>query len=259
MVKHLVTSGCSFSDNVGKRWPHYLSETLNTELYNRGQGSAGNDWISSSAIYQANLLLKQGIPSEDILVAVMWSGIDRKGSYINPSIPTYQDLLNRPSNPVSFVGMPANCNQAHDTITSGWLLGSAACSWDNQSIVKLKQEFLAKHYTEEWLMIESLNEWLKLQWFCKSNSLNLINLCYKNIWLYPNMHGPFWEEFPTTNYLYEMLDKQGWVFFNDYDGLYEWTIKNTNKFYSDGIHPLPESHKKYVNDFLYPRVKKLLE
>jgi len=85
-IKHLVTSGCSFSDNIiheGGRWPHYLAEKLNVKLYNRGQGSAGNDWISDSAIYQTNKLLEDGISAQEIAVVACWSGIDRGSIFIS--------------------------------------------------------------------------------------------------------------------------------------------------------------------------------
>ena len=87
---HLVTSGCSFSDNskhpddvVHGRWPHFVAKRIDAKLYNRGEGSCGNDWISKSVIYETQKLLDNGINPQNILVMVMWSGIDRKGKFIS--------------------------------------------------------------------------------------------------------------------------------------------------------------------------------
>jgi hypothetical protein len=85
--KHLVTSGCSFSDNSDLHWPHYLSKKLNLELYNRGMSSAGNGWISKSIIYQTQLLLDSGVHPEEILVVAMWTDIARYDIFIDSNNP----------------------------------------------------------------------------------------------------------------------------------------------------------------------------
>jgi hypothetical protein len=114
----LVTSGCSFSDNIGKRWPHYLADALSLKLFNRGQGSCGNDWIAKTAIYQTQLLLNDGVNPKDILVAVMWSGIDRKGLFISSKeTDNYDNLINSDtysSNPINFIDSQHNkCTESN--------------------------------------------------------------------------------------------------------------------------------------------------
>ena len=73
MKKHIITSGCSFT-NCGKSWPYHIE---GHEVHNVGTVGAGNGYISRAAIWQCEDLIKRGIPSKDIEIIIMWSGIDR--------------------------------------------------------------------------------------------------------------------------------------------------------------------------------------
>ena len=53
-----------------------------------------------------------------------------------------------------------------------------------------------------------------------------------------------------------MLDLNSWVFWNDTGGLYEHTKDNYLKFDSDNLHPTPESHKHYVDNYFVKRLDK---
>ena len=87
--KYLISSGCSFSDNCfGGRWPHFFANSVNAELYNRGQGSCGNDWISKTAIYEAIGLISAGydpnrfaMPSRTIIGTTWWSTNCQSGQW----------------------------------------------------------------------------------------------------------------------------------------------------------------------------------
>lgn len=253
-IKHLVTSGCSFSDNVtfgGGRWPHHLSNALGTQLYNRGQGSAGNDWISDSAIYQTQKLLKEGIPQEDIAVVVCWSGIDRESIYISKDDRNDFDLLinnvGGMSNPVSFIENKPNIDQR--AINKGWLLGSPACSFQNKRIVELKRLRFENFYSKEERIISSLKHWLSLQWFCENNSIKLLNFTYMNI--FKSAYDTFfYEDYPDVKYLFDLLNLKNWWFHKNYSGVREWVSDNNLPFYQGSYHPLPESHKKFAEEVL---------
>jgi hypothetical protein len=276
MYKHIVTSGCSFSDNFGVRWPMVLAQRLDAQLYNRGQGSAGNDWICDSTIYQASTLLQEGIPASEILVVVMWSGIDRTGILLSAKESAYwndivsmRDKQTMP-NPVAFIGQYPNVNVSpNEQINKGWLLGSVNCYFDNPVIKRYKQQFVTRFHTNESLLLQSLNCWLKLQWFCAANKLKLINLTYQNIWHFP--HNPYDSRYSPAGpgldcplsgntytdyeYLFRQLDMDNWFFYRDTDGMYEWCYNEGSGFYSDNWHPSEESHEKYVDEFLCPILK----
>jgi len=248
-MKHLVTSGCSFSDNMGKRWPHYLAEAKNLKLYNRGQGSCGNEWISDSAIYQTQLLLTESIPTEDIMVVVCWSGVDRKSHFVSKDERPDFELLKTTSgchNPVSFIENPPNIQQF--ATDSGWLVGGYNCNFENDHINLFKREYFQRYYSEEESLIISLKHWLALQWFCETHNIMLFNFTYKNIFNYGKY--TFHDRYPNTKYYFDMLNMKTWWFYNIYDGMYEWANENKLEFDEDKFHPSTETHKQFVREVL---------
>ena len=276
MWQHLVTSGCSFSDNLRPpngdltRWPMFLADYTGMKLYNRGQGSAGNDWIADSTIYQLSELLNQGCKPQEIIAIVMWSGIDRNSIFISSDgTPKYADLHVEQfmSNPASFTANPANEYYNPPREGSGWLLGSAHCSFPNDNIQQYKQLLVARYLNDEALMIRSLDNWLKLQWFCAARGVKLVNLTYMNIWHYPG-YGyisdkdqtlesiPYFYDHYGSNiqHLYRELDQSQWLFYGDRGGMYEWCKSEGLGFYSDLVHPSIDSHRKFAEEWLWPRI-----
>ncbi len=262
MIKHLVTAGCSFSDNHGLRWPHYLADSLNAQLYNRGQGSSGNHWIAKSSIYQTQLLLDRGIDPKEILVAVMWSGIDRKDCFVDADTVGFHKLINHLNdhpNPVNFLDNEPNVKNKHSkTSEDGYLSGSAACTFANENINRFKKDLILRYFSPQALAIESYENFLRLQWFCKTNNIKLINQTYMDILHYPNNSTLTRDYYRNVTPLYKMIDFKNWIFWKDTQGLYEYTRDNKLEFYEDGVHPLPESHKFYVDNYLYPQLKEIL-
>ena len=268
MTIHLVTSGCSFSDNYSERWPHYLSSKLNMKLYNRGCGSAGNDYISKSIIYQTQILLDNGIPANKILIAVMWSGIDRKDLFIDyGGIDNYDKLINDHDghpNPTNFLDNEPNVmNKPVKSFKSdGYLHGAASCSFKNNYINKFKAKYILNYLSLQALAIESYENFLRLQWFCESKKIKLINQTYMDILHYPK-HKPDNAMILTKDWfrnitpLYNMIDFTKWALWNNSGGLYEYSKDNNLNFYQDNVHPLPEAHFFYVNNFLIPKLKEL--
>lgn len=251
MNKLLVTSGCSFSDNFDKRWPHFLAERLNRRLINYGYGSAGNDHICNSMIFAINNLLKNGTKFSDIKAVVMWSGIDRQGHFISKNeTHNYENLINsHHTNPANFTLMteiPSNSGRfvpLNKDIDSGWLLGSPNCSWENENITKYKRLYFENFYTYEGCLFNSLNNFLQLQWFCENKGIEILNLTFKGI--FPDVN-----QYSTVKHLYDMIDFNKWKFWDENKGLYEYTKDNNLTFYNDNFHPLPESHQHYVDNFL---------
>jgi hypothetical protein len=87
--KHLVTSGCSFTEGhmIGKigSWAYHLSEMLGLKLYNKASGGQGNEWICDSII--SHLINQETM--EDVVVGVAWSEMTR----ITSSVPLDEDDL----------------------------------------------------------------------------------------------------------------------------------------------------------------------
>ena len=82
-MKHLITSGCSFTETWlenpvnGQTWADYLAPMAKMQLHNVAMSGAGNHIISTYLINKTEELLSLGIPSSDICVVVQWSGIFR--------------------------------------------------------------------------------------------------------------------------------------------------------------------------------------
>ena len=85
-MKHLVTSGCSFSDpnNEQRTWPAYLKDLIQDEyhVYYLGACAQGEDYISRSVICRVQQLLKEN-ESDNIFVMVCWSGLQRRAILVN--------------------------------------------------------------------------------------------------------------------------------------------------------------------------------
>lgn len=102
--KHLITSGCSFTDgfDMGEKgsWAYYLANSLNLELHNRARGGSGNEYIADSIIYY--LWNNKHLISSSV-VGIAWSDVTRlmssvfcsedSGSYLILDTVQPQDFL----------------------------------------------------------------------------------------------------------------------------------------------------------------------
>ena len=258
--KYLVTSGCSFSSNTHKTWPRYLATSLSLELFNWGSNGCGNHWISRSAIYQADSLLRQGVSAEEILLVVMWSSIDRSSMFISQQeTGQFFNLVNRHM-PVNFIRNTANLESFSDP-ESGYLEGCPQISFDNKKISEYKQS-ASQFFPNEQLAIESYENFLKLQWFCAGHKIKLINLTINDIMHYPNSEflKPITTEpltkdyYPNIQHLHQMIDFNQWLFYQETGGLFEYTRDRGLPFEQDRHHPDTRSHWDYVNKFLKPGI-----
>lgn len=250
---------------MGKKWPHHLASNLDLQLHNMGEQSCGNGWISRSAIYQAHTLLESGISAEEILVAVMWSGIDRKGFFISREETTnYGNLALSNREPRSFLNPNPVLTSHHVGKDRGWLEGSNNVHHTAEVDPRIEYRDNAfQFFPLECLAIESYEHFLRLQWFCASNKITLVNLTYGDIMRYPNSSfiNPRKKDrltkdtFTDVVHLYNMLDFSKWLFFEETSGMYEYVCCNGLGLIADRVHPDPTAHKQYVEDFVIPNLK----
>lgn len=259
--KFIVTSGCSFSDRENNTWPTALADRVDATVINYGLSSAGNSWISKTAIHGTQLLLDNNISADDILVIVMWSGIDRKDLFVSRSqTPGFNELISgEGSNPVNFLDQSVNEYYKSST-TDGYLVGNVHSFFVNKKIQDTKRELIMKFYPDEALAIESYENFLRVQWYCQSKKIKLLNLTYLDIMHYPAA----WHQEPKTTItadlfrnvrpLYNMIEFGNWLFWKDTQGLYEYARDNGLFFCSDGQHLDQVSHAHYVENFLIPKL-----
>lgn len=113
-MKHIVTSGCSFtriisvysngykpSNKTNEQqpkfqwsWPEFLKDELGDEytLWNEGSGTYDNSIIVNSLIHRIFILLKEGIKPTDIIVLTEWSSQNRYSFLIPQSQLKYDNL-----------------------------------------------------------------------------------------------------------------------------------------------------------------------
>jgi len=260
-MKHIVTSGCSFSDRHVGTWPHHLVSKVDATVHVDGLSSAGNSWIAKSAIHRAHLLLTSGVAPEDITIIVMWSGIDRKDLFVSAAeTPCYNNLIStKGPNPVNFIDQPEDI-MYESNHTDGYLVGTPHCYFENKHIQHIKQELAVNYFSDEAMAIESYENFLRLQWFCESKHIALVNMTFSELLMYPyyNHMLPVLTKITYRNIepLYDMIDFSKWLFWQETGGLFEYTRDNKLKFRSDGQHPDDSSHRHFVENVL---MKHLIE
>jgi len=256
MVKHIVTSGCSFSDKCGGTWAVQLNKKVNANVYVCGVSSAGNSWIAKSAIHHTNLLLNSGVNSNDITVIVMWSGIDRKDLFISAAETIdYAEIVSTLGpNPVSLIDTIPGSEIKSNHI-DGYLLGTPHSYFANKKISQIKQELAMYYFSDEAMAIESYENFLRVQWFCESKKITLINMTFMDIMSYPKKQMLTKDYYRNIAPLYEMIDFDKWLFWKDTGGLFEYVKDNSLELFKDDLHPTPNSHEHFLDNFLVPKLQ----
>jgi hypothetical protein len=104
------------------------------------------------------------------------------------------------------------------------------------------------------MAIDSYENFLRVQWFCESKQIKLINLTFKDIMHYPKVNILSKDYYRNIIPLYEMIDFNKWVFWKETSGLFEYTRDNNLPFGPDNIHPATLAHKHFVEHFLLPKI-----
>lgn len=265
-VQHLVTSGCSFSDNKMEvlTWPYYLSQANNWSLYNKAHQGVSNTYICRSIIYQIELLLSDGISSDEILVIPMWSGIDRKSLFIsdletidfNKISTDCVDYYGTEKNKHAYVYKKSSAFVEHASIPILELLGEEKYNF-------VKQSF--NYFTMEYLSLLSYEMFFHLQMYCNIKKINLVNLTFGDILHYPNnaFKGKQYinlsnnkltvDTYPRLKHIYNNINFDNWCFYKDTKGLFEFA-SDLNSL-DDTYHPTSIAQQKYTETVLQPWLK----
>jgi hypothetical protein len=107
-MKHIVASGCSFTRQAQRinlegndsdflsdwiemwRWPHWIKNLYDAEVYNMGSATHDNWSIARTTIYKIEKLIESGVNIKDICAIIQWSAWTRESFYVSPS--KMQDL-----------------------------------------------------------------------------------------------------------------------------------------------------------------------
>ena len=93
----LITGGCSYSEipNKDDTWPlHLQCQPYIKYVGHTAHGASGNGLISRKVISRVLEAIDLGHKTEDMLVAVMWSGCDRMNHYSEDLESNYEKITN---------------------------------------------------------------------------------------------------------------------------------------------------------------------
>lgn len=243
-MKTLIASGCSFTFETWN-WPGFLSNSIGAKLINVGMGSQGNGLISKKMMYALDNELKDKSP-DDIIVGIMWSGIDRNEFYVD-DISDLNDLKKLKSidkwtfNPTSVINGEENTN---------WVITNS--HWKN----KHSKLWYENYHTNIGSMVNTIQYILLTQWYLERKNVKYFMTTYLDIF-----HGEHSKNFiahPEVSYLYDMIDFSKFL---PISGCHEWVKEH----YGDkdgfnapdingyiGIHPTKYGHEMFSNEVIIP-------
>ena len=270
-MKHLITSGCSFTHDV-PTWANFLSETTGRKLHNVAMSGAGNHIISSELIRKIEILLDEGIKEEDMVVVVQWSGIFRFDKIVEKH-PNTSDRLVYLAN-----GQQPRAFSPPSGTYNDWVMCAGSRDkgiWPSvHTIMSKEQAFL-----------ETVENVLRVQWYLNHQNIKfkmftgwdiftdgapirkgtrlgtdtIVNTNQFTDDSYTNKtHTMLSDNCKWFGYLFDMIDWDNFWTFEDenikYGGLTQWaksTLPKDEWYRAPGdFHPSTEAHKKFANQVL---------
>ena len=238
-MKNLITFGCSFTDiddeyllsqkkgifkyqEPHTSWPVELARLTNSNPVCRGKGAVGNFYIT-------NRIYETVDDSDNSVVIVMWSGIDRIDMAVSKREFHYFDK---------------------HTIKDNWLHSGGKMLFDNS---KSKDRYWLNYYktyhTEEDSYIQTLQHMIGVQEFLSNRKIPYMFLTYKDI---------FTDRYRKYRRAKNLENQINWDKFHfpdlwcggEFGGEYEWVRDNNLTWAEDGVHPSSKSHRKFAQ-YLY--------
>lgn len=240
MSKHLITSGCSFSEvkpNQTETWPTHLANLM-TEFkpVHTGMSSQGNGIISRKVIYEVQAKIQASVRPADIFVGIMWSSPGRYDIFSDSSPPGYDDSSNEElkiyENPTKFVR--ENENKQWYVFNHNWQK-----TYFNSTYYKL-------YHNEVMHSILTIEHVLRIQWYLKSLGINYFMTSYTNKVFPSNLISH-----PEIQYLYNQIDFSQFL---PVEGEYEWCRDCSEYEFPDkhDMHPGSMQHMDFTNKVIYP-------
>jgi len=234
-MKHLVTSGCSFSDIInldGKIWPTFVANSLGYSLHSEGKTSMGNYYIATTIIQKVSELLKNNIPPEQILVGVEWSGVNREdyiynSEWKNVSFPVYLDFYGFMK---KYFNSLFNKNKILNAIT------------DTHERI-----FFEKYWDPENSLVKSLQNILLVQYFLEKHNIKYF-MFYMSDWA----TGHTSKDSTRVKNLNALVNQDMWL---PCEGMFEWCFKDKEKIPLMDYHPSSEQHLEFTEQIILPWLK----
>lgn len=250
MIKLLITSGCSFSqfpvlNNDGNidnythgdavTWPLHLSKKLGVRSEFLGRAACGQGIISRTVIHSVNNALKK-YSADELLVGIMWSGIDRHEIY---------------NTRVGRRKQHSTISVEHDTDPQ-WVADKTKQHYallNHWSTDQLSRMYFKLFHDEIGSAITSLEHMLRVQWFLKLHNVKYFMTHFNADIFLIEKHA---KNNADVKYLYEMIDWNEWLSVRD---MTTWAESTNLPFSSDGVHPSTKMHRLFVNEVIIPHLQ----
>ena len=190
-------------------------------------GSQGNGLISRGIIYQVAKELKTR-DSKDMLVGIMWSGVDRHDFY-NSTVEFSDNVDGWIENPTGFV------NALKNWVILNW-------HWKN----KYAMNYYGMFHDQIGAYIYTYEHILRTQWFLEANKVPYFMATYTN-----EVLPDFVKTLPEIKHLADLLDESKFL---PIEGEYEWCRDFSELDFpiSCDNHPSSSQHKKFVDAIIVP-------
>lgn len=239
-IKHLITSGCSFSECVNwynhknpdnRTWPVALAERFtDAQHHSGGMGGQGNSLVAKKTMYYVSQLLKTS-RSEELLVGVMWTGRDRFDFYFEEPIKFTENIDGWMENPVQII----------DGAPGGWVILNP--HWNHS----YNGHWYRHYYNEVAAQIYTLEHIVNLQNFLK---LHQVPYFFTNSF---NVHIDMaLVDNPNCAWLYEQID---WDYWLPVKSERHWVEENCEIPGANNFHPRSEQHELFVDQVIMPWLK----
>jgi len=245
--KHIITSGCSFSDISNHyTWPLHLSNSYGISCNHIALGSQGNGLIARKAVYAVQQALQQGYKPEEILVGIMWSGPNRHDMY-------FKNMSSQLENNDYWMNNPTH---VVDNDPGGWLIMNY--HWTEKTS-KLYYTYLHDFVHHKILTYE------KILWV--QNYFDNLGVKYFMTDYMIDMLDSEDESNPNVTWLNEMIDRTNWL---PVKGMYEWcrlywgekdfpiidvTQPDGTILEVQDFHPQPQMHVRFVKEIVLKYIK----
>lgn len=244
--KVLITAGCSFTQvpNTYKNWPVFLKERLGAQAYFDGAGSFGNSGISRRVLHRTIECLKINRP-EEILVGVMWSGVNRKEIYFNSRPRNYTKFHN---------GGDENLYEYRNPNSISIDTPRNLYSISPHFADELSKIYYKNIYDEVGALIETLENVLRTQWFLKLNNINYFFTEYAFDCFTSNYKHLF--DHPDVKPLIDQIDYNNFL---PVENMEKWCIEESNFRYEKkhDHHPTSNMSEGFVNRVIMPHLKSM--
>lgn len=243
-MKHLVTSGCSFSvpgdytkgtSIQPDTWPEWLDKLIcPKKSYHLGVSSNGQELISRKAIHTVQQLLDEGVESKNIIVGIMWSTEDRRQFYI-PNGSHLKPVL-EPN--------PSPSNPHH------WPESDSYGKWHLQNVGfmnKFAENYYRNFYDTTQSIVNSYEHILRTQWFLEKHKIKYFMSTINEY----TFEGE-WKNSAQIDYLKNMVDWDKFL-----PAQLPWVKNNTPQTeVREYFHPDFDQHRKYTERVIIPFIKK---